>query len=574
MTNWISTPLRDRIDPTAESTFLLANCQAYERIVRKIRRKDPTRNPEAVLRGVMLAALTASEFHPGRFADGTIENLAIEIGAILPESGGEHARRTSAFMCKENRRRVLHVATQVLSTGGHTRMLHHWVRNDQTSCHSLALVNQRDVPVPLWLSEAVRNTGDVMILPPGASIVEKARRLKEIAKKCADLVVLHVYPSDVVPTVAFASHDCPPIALLNHADHQFWLGCSVSDIVINLRSAGYEHTAMRRFASENTVLPIPLIDSVQRLSPRNARRALGIPEDQVVLLSVGRAEKYRPCGAYDFVRTAGKILDRHSKAHVYIVGESYSGIARYLRNPTHERLHFVGSMEDPSLYRAAADIYLESFPFGSQTALLEAALSGLPVLPAYAPLFPLLVANDDSVRDLVSNPRDEQEYLERADLLVKYPQQRSDLGDRLRKRVLMDHVGVSWLDRLDRVYKQTDCLAHHPRPIPRCDCSATATDVGLTLWHARPDGETWMADTSRNRLGAAMRHSAFIARAIGDCAGALRFGLCAVRCDPHRRASWRVLALGLTLVGRSPAKLAQQVRRHLRRGLRLNARCT
>jgi len=81
----------------------------------------------------------------------------------------------------------------------------------------------------------------------------------------------------------------------------------------------------------------------------------------------------------------------------------------------------VGSIEDPSVYRAAADIYLEGFPFGSQTALLEAALVALPVVSSYAPLFPLLAANDDAIQDLITNPKEEQEYMERVDLLIRQP---------------------------------------------------------------------------------------------------------------------------------------------------------
>src|SRR5690606_34285328 len=103
---------------------------------------------------------------------------------------------------------------------------------------------------------------------------------------------------------------------------------------------------------------------------------------------------YRPCSHYDFTATARKILDRNLLAHLYVVGETLQGLAPYLRSSLHDRLHFVGPVDDAKLYRASADVYLESFPFGSQTALLEAALSGLPVVPAYAPLFPLLVAND------------------------------------------------------------------------------------------------------------------------------------------------------------------------------------
>jgi hypothetical protein len=361
--------------------------------------------------------------------------------------------------------------------------------------------------------------------------------------------VLHHGSFDVVPTVALAVHDCPPVAVLNHADHLFWLGSSVTDMVINLRTAGSRHTAKQRFVSCNTVLPIPLANPVGKASRRDARRSLGLPEDQLVLLSVGRAEKYRPCGPYDFVATAGKILDRQRDAHLYVVGESTAEIAPYLRCAAHERLHFVGSMEDPSLYRAAADVYLESFPFGSQTALLEASLAGLPVVPAYAPLFPLLVANDDAVQDLLPNAHNEQEYVRRVEQLIQRPEQRRELGETLRKRLLIDHVGEGWLDRLAAMYHETDGLAHGPHPIPTSSCHTTDADIGLSLWHTMTDGKTYSGRTSKDGVLPLLCHTAFVAKYVGDYAKARQFGWRAVRHDPYRRASWRLLAV--TMLGKA-----------------------
>ena len=428
-----------------------------------------------------LSRLVCGDVHPGRFADGAIENVAWEIGAELGEFVSEDGGLALPIARKESRRRVLHVASDVSGVGGHTRMLHHWVRNDRSSCHSLVLVDQGDVPIPQWLSEAVRTSGGcLLVFPTGWRFCQKAGWLREAARRSADLVVLHHGAGDVVPTVAFASHKCPPVAVLNHADHQFWLGSSISDKVINLRTAACEHTAKRRFVSSNAVIPIPLADAVTNVSRRDARRALGIPEDQVALLSVGRAVKSQPCGPYDFVATAGKILDLQPSAHLYVVGESLARIAPYLRCAVHERLHFLGSIEHPSVYRAAADIYLETFPFGTQTALLEAALDGLPVVPAYAPLF-------RSLWRTVMRMRPHPESAERAGVplsgltLIQEPERRAELGETLQKRLLVDHVGEGWLDRLAAVYQETDLLTHGPRPIPASPCSTTDADISLTF---------------------------------------------------------------------------------------------
>ena len=557
----VSTPVQ--VAPTTKrashEAFLRANSRAYEWLVEKAQRIDWRKNADTVLYSVALAAQFAAKFHPGRFADGAIDNLALKIGAQLSDLPADAVGFVLPVDQTGARRRVLHVASRILEIGGHTRMLHHWVRNDQSSSHSLVLVDQGDDPIPKWMFEAVRSSGgNLQVLPQGSGLCQKAQWLREIARRNADLVVLHHNASDVVPTVAFAVTDCPPVALLNHADHVFWLGSTVADLVINLRTAGSVHTAMRRFVSTNTVLPIPLADHQGRVSRQDARQALGVPEEHVVLLSVGRPEKYQPRGPYDFVETARKILDRQPTTHLYVVGVSEQGIAPYLRCAVHERLHLVGSMEDPSLYRAAADIYLESFPFGSNTALLEAALSGLPVIPAYAPLFPLLVADNDALRDLLPNPENELEYVERVELLIQQPKQRVELGAKLRKRLLVDHVGEGWLHHLDALYQQTDCLTHSPRPIPSSPCSTKNADVSLSQWNVMADGKTNFVVTSRDAIAAVLRHDAFLARYVGDYAMARRYAWRAILSNPYRWVSWRLLVV--TVLGRA----GRSIRRLLR----------
>jgi glycosyltransferase involved in cell wall biosynthesis len=542
------------------AAFLRANDAAYEWLVETIQVMDLRKEAEAVLGRVILAARFAARFHAGRFADGAIENLALKIGMQLGPLKAEDRGFSLPVAPRVSRRRVLHVASVVYGIGGHTRMLYHWVRNDRSSCHSVVLLNQRNEPIPRWLYGAVqRSGGDLMAFPPGAVLCDKAKWLREMARRSADLVVLHHHPFDVLPTVAFAKHEGPPVALVNHADHQFWLGSSVSDLVINLRAATTEHAEQRRFVSCNTVLPIPLADPAGQKSRWDARRELAIPEDRIVLLSVGHKEKYRPCGAFDFVATAGKILDRQPGAHMYVVGESAAGIAPYLNCALHERLHFVGSMEDPSLYRAVADVYLESFPFGSQTALLEAALCGLAVVPAYAPLFPLLVANDDTLQDLLPNAKNEQEFIERAEMLIGQPEQRLELGRLLRGRLLVDHVGQGWLERLAVVYQESARLTHNPQPIPTCPCGMTDSDIGLSLWHVMADGRTNASVGSTDEVSALLGHSAAVSTFVGDYVKARRFAWRTVQRDPYRVASWYLLAVTVL------AKTEKFIRRVLRR---------
>jgi glycosyltransferase involved in cell wall biosynthesis len=539
----LSTAAIPQWDP---SMTLQSNSSAYEWFVDKIQKMDRQNEAEAILQAVERAGWFAGNFHTGRFSDGAIENLAFSIGESLDAHAVESKKEMLPTVPKDGRRRVLHV-TPMLAMGGHRQLLYHWICNDRTSCHSLILINHTG-DVPERFSEAIRDSGGSLVtLSPNAQLCQKARSLREMARNNADLVVWHLIGSEVIPVAAFATHDCPPVVVIDHGDHLFWLGSSVADLVVNLRTVGAELTAKRRFGSCISVLPIPLLDPKAEISKADARRTLGVGDDQVLLLSIGRAEKYRPYGTYDFVATANKILDLHPNAHLYVVGETAAAITPFLNCKIHDRLHFMGSIEDPSIYRIAADIYVESFPFGSQTALLESALIGLPVVPAYAPLFPLLVANDDALTDILQNPKNEQEFIKRVSLLIDESEQRQSLGNALRERLLMDHVGKGWLERLAALYQKAECLTHNPRPIPASSCLMTNIDINLSQWHVMT-GKPRLPHHPDDDIRAGLYHSAFVAKTVGDYATARRYAWNAVQRNLLVWASWRLL--GIAMMGK------------------------
>ncbi|MGE5644770.1 MAG: hypothetical protein ACM336_03155 [Acidobacteriota bacterium] len=543
------------------AAILRVNDRLYSRFADSIQGNGRSRKPELLLRNISRAARFAALFHSGRFADGAIENPAFEIGASLNGVRGSYVHPMPERR-RAGGRRVLHVVSEVGGVGGHTRMLHYWIQNDRSSHHALAVANQRGLPVPEWMAGAMKAAGQgLYVLPEAAPVIEKARWLREAARRTADLVIVHHYPWDVTPTVAFAHAGGPPVLVLNHADHSFWLGSSAADGVIDLRSVATRYTCTRRAVERSVLLPVPLTDSFKGPSRAEARRVLGIDDGQVALLSVARPEKFRPYGPYDFPGTMGKILERHPQAHMYVVGESEEGIAPYLRQPLHPRLHFVGVQEDTSLYRAAADLYLETFPFGTQTGLLEAALAGVAVVPAYAPLFPLLVANDDALCSLIPNPESEQEHMERANALIQDAARRREEGAALRSALLRGNVGEAWMGRLEAVYRAAEGLEHRPAPIPVSQCRPTADDINLSLWHAMADGRRFAANLDGSTEGAQLRHAAGASKYVGCYGAARRYALAALVSEPKQKASW---SLAATVMAGAAGPLIHRVLRRFR----------
>lgn len=387
-----------------------------------------------------------------------------------------------------------------------SRTLVNWIKYDADSRHSLLLTRQ-EYPhrIPSWLREAItQNGGKVIIFPLDAEVLVKAKWVRQLVQSSVDIVILHVSCSDLVPTVAFAVKDCPPIALVNQVDHLFWVGSSVVDIVINLRGVEDGFNERRRFAKQTSFLPIPLWDSANQPGRDEARRALGIAGDHVLLLTVGRDVKYLPDGQRSFFATARKILEQNPAAHLYAIGVTQAYARGCLGDPQHPRLHLLGIIEDPAVYQAAADVYLESFPVGSQTALLEAGLAGTFPVRAYAPACRLLATYDEAIDEICAVPADEGEYVAQANALVRDPSKRRRLGLVLRERILAMHGGSGWRVRLESLYHTIQNTRHDPRPLPTEECSITREDIAISTLHDslqnRSIAEMWRSNSTEPSL--------------------------------------------------------------------------
>jgi glycosyltransferase involved in cell wall biosynthesis len=500
--------------------YLRRNQEAYDELVEFVLALRGRVRPNLLLELVGQAAWFATVNHPGYFADARLENLALAVAQSdrTPlRSPPERLPRTPG------RRRVLHVATEVAAIGGHTRTIRHWAEADRESVHSLALTKQKYCEVPDWLRQAVvASGGRVVVLPPDAPVLTRAAQLRAVAAD-ADLVVSHHFTEDVVPVAAFAAAGGPPVGVINQSDHVFWLGPSVADTVINLRPIGQTVTERRRAARHNTLLPIPVEELPPALDRTTARRQLGIRPDRVVLLSVGRANKYVPSATHNFFASVAAVLAEHQNAEMFLVGVSRDQAAAYLDPTTADRFHCVGAVENPAVYRAAADLYLEGFPFGSQTAMLEAAQAGLPPVPAFAPNSQLVVTQDEAFDGVVAAAEDEQTYRAAVGELIRSADRRRALGEECARRVRALHVGDGWLARLHQLYQVTAQLTHAPAPIPPTAFRAEPDDVGVAAFHAfhTDAGGTPAADL-RYKLRQAAFDAAFAGREAGDYVGAWR----------------------------------------------------
>ncbi|MFN7140019.1 MAG: glycosyltransferase, partial [Limisphaerales bacterium] len=417
---------------------------------------------EANLEGAMKATHVAAwvmKIQNRSLASIPIEENLQAIAKQLPEKFGAKGKKKPFGMQKE----WLHVINQALPFGGHTAMMARWIRADRERKHSVALLSQR-IPVPNDLIETIRECGgDVYRVDVQESFVTRAIWLRKLTSEVADCVVLHIDVDDVIAPVGLGGSGGPPVLLVNHAAHLFWAGVSIADVVINCRGSEQERdwTLKHRGARRCSTLPIPLIEQPQQDEGRDftkdkAKQELGLDPESLLILSSGEAYKYSPLQTLNFVETISDMLLANPQANLIVVGPEENAHWKAARVKTGSRMRAVGRMprSQVCLYLRAADIYVEGFPFGSTTALLEAGLHGIPVVLAPSDCPPPFGSDGVALDEVIERPNSIEAYKSAIDRLLMDPDLRSVQGALLAKSIRRHHTERGWQRYLDELINE------------------------------------------------------------------------------------------------------------------------
>lgn len=495
-------PTRDDVRPAGEGSLrgeLAFRADVFAWCLRRARACAGQGATEAALAWLEVAGRQATNFPFGHLASGELEGELLRIARqVAPPpaagSGGTHARAAGSG-AEPHRGRWLHVFTEVYEIGGHTAMAARWMEFHDAVDHSAVLLKQGP-PVPDYFAAAVaRGGGRLRRLDPAQPALERASALRALAWTEADVVALHVHPFDVVPMVAFGVPGGPPVLLLNHADHLFGLGGAVADLVVDLRPAGQDLTLRHRGIPRTALLPILVPEAGASVaggaqgapSREEAKARLGLPSDSVMLLSVARAEKYLPLRerGLDFLDAVQAILRAHPRAWLLAVGPKHDGRWEAASRNTGGRVRADGPLRDLRLYHAAADVYLESFPMGSATAALEAAIHGIPCVRGPRSTPP--PANTGGLgMQALEQPADGDAYVGQALRLLESETARRVGGAKAAAAVRAHHTGSGWLgylrgvvDRLPREHAIHPVPAPEPSPEP---VAAFWAELSLEKW--------------------------------------------------------------------------------------------
>ncbi|MFN0147401.1 MAG: glycosyltransferase [Dehalococcoidia bacterium] len=451
----------------------------FAKLVRRACRYADAGRLTAAAASAEVAANFAYYRHPGIWVSHDLEEMLLRLG----QADGVTADQSFRQHLPSSPASVLHVATRVEDVGGHSRMTWRWIKQDAGRRHSLALTKQGARPIPDEIVRAVAESGGhiyILNKRPG-SIISWARQLREISK-AYDFVVLNIYADDIIPILAFSDKDStPPVAFLDQADHAFWLGASVSDVVVSLRESGQRLAKSRRAVDPDRsyLLPIPLTITARSLSRREAKRQLGLPEDSLVILSIARAPKYRMFRGAHYADPIVEVLREFPKARLLVIGPDEDAGWKKIRSLTGGRVTALGTFPASNAYYQAADIYLDSFPVNSITSLLEAASYGVPLISRQA--FPdtcgVLGADAPGISSAMIRTHTEAEFTDALRALLGDEARRSSVGEAIRRDVLDAH-GDGWRAQLEDLYAYATALPPNRGAAGRHD-EYQADDVDL-----------------------------------------------------------------------------------------------
>lgn len=463
-------------------TALASNCFLYEALCEQFERQQPG-DPEAVASGVAQLANFAAGRHPGRFADGRIENRLLPLAGAVDRA--EQIPLERILPGRPGQPRVLHVASQVFQSGGHTRVLAKWIGSDKASHHLVALTEQPG-PVPdILLAACSSQGGQIFNLPREFSQMSRARALRALAGE-VDRVVLHHHCGDTVVVLALAAPLRSPVAYFCHSPFFFGLGPSVADLTLN--AIPYFRRLTERFRFPRATALLAGVGCNRPFAPyhkEQAKQALNLDPRTPVLLTSGWEHYFRPALGYDFFRTLRKTLEACGNIQVLVVGPRPDAdfVPRDLA--ADPRVRFPGIVSDPVPYYQAADLCLESFPRSSLGGHVEAVAYGaaFPV-PVYGPHENLWRLDWPLLCDVSPRPPSEAQYVQVvAERVERLPESRA-LAAKLQEQLQV--FDQQWPAVLQNVNAQLDACKHSPSPIPEAEFSDTE-DNHLLAAYDPPD---------------------------------------------------------------------------------------
>lgn len=313
-----------------------------------------------------LIALRFAVFRPtGYFYCNDLEKFFIDIA---------QENDISSYNIPHQKGTILHVLTTAYTSGGHTRVVERWIKNHTGFKHSVVLLNQNKSEIPQTLIDNCKDSGGEIFIFSEDNLIQRSLKLRELALHY-EYVVLHIHMDDPAATIAFGTEKFTrPVLLFNHADHLFWIGKYISDVVLDFRTKT-SITNEYRLITNNKKLPIP-VDRDENIKFESS----SIKSDVPIVFSSGNSFKYSPIHNQGLVPVFDEILKKSAPSLLYIVGVKNNSMWKPLIKKYKDRVILTETLPYLQYLQklCMASVVVDSYPVSGGTALIDAIKQRIP----------------------------------------------------------------------------------------------------------------------------------------------------------------------------------------------------
>ena len=324
------------------------------------------------------AATFAAYRHTGLFTSVELENFISDISREKVHSATKQSPVGQGA--------TLHILSRALEAGGHTRVVERWISaSPRSEVHSL-LITRGGKPTAKLKAAISDHKGDVVIQQRFSSLLKRARQIQTVSRNYSR-VVLHVHMDDILPLLAFSEdNESPEIVHFNHADHRFWVGSTLPNRVIEMRTWGKRLSESHRAIHNSEVvgIPLPELGEKRNIDKNQAREVLGISKNDQVLLTVGHSRKYFAENQLHLAEAVRNLLLGFPNRRLIVVGPGPKLDSNWKKLasdfPDQVKILPYIPKEKLDLFMRASDLGLDSFPMSGGTAVLDMLSNELPFI--------------------------------------------------------------------------------------------------------------------------------------------------------------------------------------------------
>lgn len=298
--------------------------------------------------------------------------------------------------------KIIFIATELYHTGGHTRLMERL---------ATFLDSKPDLLITKIPLESIIQREDAFFstIHHGCddyfSALEKISFFLKVILQY-NIIIINIHPEDIYAVVACGLakkiNKNMRVHFVNHADHTFSYGSSISDVWYEISAYGVAVDSMRELKAKKCFLGIP-IDTSKPIVESSYRFQNGD-----LILSAASAGKYKPCNQESIIPLVGALLDKYDKSTFQIIGvnifTNYWWWAVKLKYWA--RLKLSQSLPYEEYIKATSDakLYVDSHPFPGGTAFAEQFLQGricVGIKSTYSGYTPLEIFKKQSIDEVL-----------------------------------------------------------------------------------------------------------------------------------------------------------------------------